>query len=57
MKIADIIRTDREKYIKALGIAQTQARDAALWCPTTDITFAYLQQELRRLHSALEGSD
>jgi hypothetical protein len=41
-----------------VGIAQKlvdeQAEDNTLWCETDSIVEAYLQQELRKLHQAVE---
>jgi hypothetical protein len=37
-----------------LEIVKEQAEDEMLWVQTTSITESYLQQELRRLHSAIE---
>ncbi len=42
-------------YHKAWELVQQQAEDEGLWCLTDDIEVAYLQSELRRLHSVIEG--
>lgn len=39
----------------ALELAQRQATDEGLWFAATTASEAYLQQELRRLHAAIEG--
>lgn len=43
---------EREQALKRL-VAE-QAEDEGLWAPATNIQTAYLQQELRRLHAAIE---
>ena len=35
-------------------VVDEQAEDAGLWCEPANIVEAYLQQELRRLHRAIE---
>lgn len=37
------------------ALVNEQANDDGLWFHATRITEAYLQQELRRLHAAIEG--
>ena len=37
------------------AVVDEQAEDDALWCETSSIVEAYLQQELRRLHSIVEA--
>ena len=39
---------------RALAVVLEQAKDEALWCKTDSIVEAYFQQELRRLHQAVE---
>ena len=39
----------------ALAIVREQAKDEGLWFIATTAPEAYLQQELRRLHLAVEG--
>ena len=36
-------------------LVNAQAEDEALWCVADSIVEAYLQQELRRLHAAVEA--
>ena len=44
------------KRIKTIkDIVNEQANNEALWFEARHITEAYLQQELRRLHEAIEG--
>ena len=38
-------------------LVSMQAEDEGLWCDTEDIFTAYLQQEIRVLHAAVEGDD
>lgn len=38
-------------------LVDRQAEDWGLWYPTDDIAVAYIQQELRRLHAAIEARD
>lgn len=40
---------------EARAIVNEQAEDEALWCLDVPITEAYHQQELRRLHAAVEA--
>lgn len=59
MKKSDYIK-DQEKlnrWHKADELVLEQAEDEGLWFITDDITIAYLQQELRRLHAVIEGEN
>ncbi len=47
---------DAERYRQARLVVEEQAKDEALWCFADSIVEAYVQQELRRLHTAIEGS-
>ena len=50
--------TDAEKLRRlqaAQAIVNEQAEDEGLWCVARSIVEAHLQQELRRLHEAVEG--
>lgn len=38
-------------------LVNEQAEDEGLWFLTDDITVAYLQQELRRLHALIEDEE
>lgn len=38
-----------------MDVVNEQAEDEALWCLTDNIVEAYYQQELRRLHAAVEA--
>ncbi len=56
----EAIGLDLHRYREAKLIVDEQAEDEALWAVpvfkgTQSITEAYLQQELRRLHAAIEG--
>jgi len=42
---------------KALAIVLAQAKDEGLWFKAQTAPEAYLQQELRRLHAAVEADD
>ena len=44
------------KYLNLQGLIDEQAEDEELWFVATTAPEAYLQQELRRLHVALEGT-
>lgn len=44
-----------EAKIKAL--VETQANDDGLWFKAETAPEAYLQQELRKLHAVIEGTD
>lgn len=41
---------------RPLDVVTEQAEDEALWCIPDSIVEAYLQQELRRLTAAVEGT-
>jgi hypothetical protein len=43
------------KHEKALALARQQAEDPGLWFEAETCAEAYLQQELRKLHAAIEG--
>lgn len=43
------------RWHTAWSLVQSQAADDGLWFLTDDVTIAYLQQELRRLHRVIEG--
>lgn len=43
------------RYRAAKAVVDEQARDSRLWHQAERITEATLQQELRRLHAAIEG--
>jgi hypothetical protein len=45
-----------QRYLLAREIADQQAEDDGLWFVAETAAEAYLQQELRRLHAAIEGS-
>lgn len=49
------LTADRDRLRGACKIVDEQAKDDALWLITSNIEIAYFQQELRRLHEALEG--
>lgn len=55
----DVLKAENERLSErlalALEITAEQAEDEGLWCPAATATEAYLQQELRRLHVAVEG--
>lgn len=38
------------------ALVNTQAEDEGLWCLAQSASEAYLQQELRKLHAAIEGT-
>lgn len=46
--------TKQEKIERVLNIVEAQANDEGLWFVATRVTEQYLQQELRRLHAAIE---
>ena len=52
-------RVDSDRFERVRALAAEQADDAALWAIYPDgqqpVSEAYLQQELRRLHDAIEG--
>lgn len=41
---------------QAQALVNTQAEDEGLWFVAVTISEGYLQQELRRLHAAIEGA-
>lgn len=45
---------EREKLNKIQKLVDEQANDLAIWFPSTNITEAYLQKELRKLHAVIE---
>ncbi len=47
--------TDDDRFKAARAVVKEQARDGRLWCQPSYITEATLQNELRRLHAAVEG--
>ena len=50
--------TQHEGYVRllrALDLAERQANDGGLWFIAKTAPEAYLQQELRKLHSIIEG--
>ena len=47
----------RTRLAKALWIVREQANEPSLWCVAENIVEAHHQQELRRLHAAIEGED
>lgn len=49
--------TQQEKIERVLNMVEHQANDDALWFVATLVTEQYLQQELRRLHAAIEELD
>ncbi len=52
--LADLVEAAR-KYANSQQIVNKQAADDGLWFAATTAPEAYLQQELRRLHAAIEG--
>jgi hypothetical protein len=56
-RIADAVAINRNlaRLQAAEHIVAEQAKDEALWCVCDRISEAHLQQELRRLHEAIEG--
>lgn len=54
-----MLRNATQRLQAAIKVVNEQAEDAGLWTTNLDgtllITEAYLQQELRRLHGAIEG--
>ena len=44
------------RWRAAYKLVQYQVNDDGLWFITDDVTIAYLQQELRRLHAIIEGN-
>ena len=48
-------QTDSDRFRAAKGVVEEQARDCRLWHQPERITEATLQNELRRLHAAVEG--
>ena len=46
-----------ERYHRAWYLVQKQAEDEGLWLIADNITGAYLQQELRKLHAVIEGEE
>ena len=54
-EIKDAIRTIIEKHFAVLDLVHSQAEDEALWFIADHMPEAYLQQELRKLHEAIEG--
>lgn len=47
---------DQGRYLRARQLVDEQAEDEALWCMADSIVEAYVQQELRRLHAAIEDA-
>ena len=45
----------KDRLNNALAVVKSQAEDAGLWFIAKTATEAYLQQELRKLHAAVEG--
>jgi hypothetical protein len=55
---AQAINAQRDaRLVRAEQVAADQANDDGLWFIATSATEAYLQQELRKLHAAIEGTD
>lgn len=52
--VADL-RAENERLARARAIVDEQAEDEGLWFRAQTAAEAYLQQELRRLHAAVEG--
>ena len=48
---------DLRKLKSIIAIVNEQAEDYGLWFEAVYATEAYLQQELRRLHSVIEAAD
>ncbi len=46
---------DFQILARARRLAAKQAEDEALWLPARTATEAYIQQELRKLHAAIES--
>ena len=44
-----------QRLAEALRLVYKQSSDSGLWVEPTTATEAYLQQELRKLHAAIEG--
>ena len=51
------IRRQRDLLASSLALVHKQAEDEGLWFVARTAPEAYLQQELRRLHAAIEGSN
>jgi hypothetical protein len=45
-----------QRLLNIIAVVNEQAEDFGLWFDAVYATEAYLQQELRRLHSAIDGS-
>jgi hypothetical protein len=45
----------KAQLAEARDLVDKQAKDEALWCPAGTAFEGYLQQELRRLHAAVES--
>jgi hypothetical protein len=52
----DCIQGKADRLDTARALVLDQAENDGLWFLTESITEAYLQQELRRLHAAVEGT-
>ena len=50
-------KTRLRRYHDAWELVQKQADDDGLWFCAENISEAYLQQELRKLHSIIEGEE
>ena len=48
---------DLRKLKSIIAVVNEQAEDYGLWFEAVYATEAYLQQELRRLHSVIEAAD
>jgi hypothetical protein len=48
-------RRRRENWGEVQSLVKRQSEDEGLWATTASAQTAYLQQELRRLHAAIEG--
>ena len=46
----------RQLWAEVVHVVEDQANDEGLWFTAKTATEAYLQQELRRLHAAIERS-
>ena len=55
-KMVGEMRRDLAAFRSALALAASQAEDDGLWFVAHTAPEAYLQQELRRLHAALEST-
>lgn len=50
------MNVDDEKLKALVDLVNEQSEDDALWCIADRISEAYLQQELRKLHTSIEDA-